>query len=64
MCFVFFLQAFELNLPQFGPYRMDYTRNGRFLLLGGKMGHLAGIDWITKNLLFEINVMETIRDVQ
>ncbi|XP_072015484.1 WD repeat-containing protein 46-like [Amphiura filiformis] len=57
-------KSFELNLPQFGPYHMDFTRNGRFLLLGGKMGHLAGMDWITKNLMFEINVMETIRDVQ
>ncbi|XP_033119213.1 WD repeat-containing protein 46-like isoform X2 [Anneissia japonica] len=55
---------FELKLDQFGPYRLDYTRNGRQLLIGGQKGHLASIDWVTKKLLFEINVMESIREVQ
>ncbi|XP_071948540.1 WD repeat-containing protein 46-like [Antedon mediterranea] len=55
---------FELKLDQFGPYRLDYTRNGRHLVIGGQKGHLASIDWVTKKLLFEINVMETIREVQ
>ena len=26
-------KSFELNLEQFGPYRVDYTRNGRCALL-------------------------------
>ena len=38
-------KAFELNLPQFGPYTIDYTRNGRFVALGGRKGHVAAIDW-------------------
>ncbi|TPX44159.1 hypothetical protein SeMB42_g04090 [Synchytrium endobioticum] len=57
-------KIFDLDLPTLGPYRVDYTRNGRHLLIGGKKGHLATFNWKTGKLGCEIQVQETIRDVK
>jgi U3 small nucleolar RNA-associated protein 7 len=38
-------KGFELKLEGLGPYSADYTRNGRGLLLAGRKGHVATMDW-------------------
>ncbi|KAJ3389790.1 Small subunit (SSU) processome component [Entophlyctis sp. JEL0112] len=57
-------KAFDLKLPEFGPYAVDYTRNGRHLLIGGRKGHVATFDWVQKILGTELHLNETVRDVQ
>lgn len=63
-------KSFELKLDGgkqgvgLGPYRCDYTRNGRHLVIGGRKGHLAAFDWQTGKLSCEIQVRETVRDVK
>ncbi|KAF8773754.1 WD repeat-containing protein 46 [Argiope bruennichi] len=56
-------KLFSLSLTEFGPYKLNYSRDGRHLLLGGYRGHVAAMDWATKRLLCEINVMESIHDI-
>ncbi|KAJ6008462.1 hypothetical protein N7540_012438 [Penicillium herquei] len=57
-------KGFELRLDDFGPYRMDYTRNGRDLLLAGRKGHVATMDWRDGKLGCELNLNETVRDAR
>jgi len=55
-------KMFELKLSDFGPYCMDFTRNGRNLLLAGRKGHIAMLDWQKFSLTHEFHVKEAIRD--
>ena len=57
-------KRFELKLDALGPYQCDYTRNGRELLLGGRKGHVATMDWREGKLGCELQLGETIRDVK
>ncbi|OAA69615.1 small nucleolar ribonucleoprotein complex subunit [Cordyceps fumosorosea ARSEF 2679] len=57
-------KRFELKLDALGPYVFDYSRNGRELLLGGRKGHVATMDWREGQLGCEIQLGETVRDVK
>jgi hypothetical protein len=49
-------KAFDLNLPDLGPYSMAYTRAGRHIVLGGARGHLAVMEWQRGHLTCEVQV--------
>ncbi|KAL2759553.1 hypothetical protein ACRALDRAFT_2038401 [Sodiomyces alcalophilus JCM 7366] len=55
-------KSFDLKLDRLGPYVAEYTRNGRDLLLAGRKGHVATMDWREGKLGCELQLGETIRD--
>lgn len=55
-------KAYDMKLDKFGPYKAHFTANGRHVLLGGRKGHLAVLDWQTARIQSEIYVKETVRD--
>ncbi|KAM4066861.1 hypothetical protein HRG_000875 [Hirsutella rhossiliensis] len=57
-------KRFDLKLDQLGPYICDFTRNGRNLLLAGRKGHVATMDWREGKLGCELQLKETVRDVR
>ncbi|KAK5136008.1 hypothetical protein LTR08_004262 [Meristemomyces frigidus] len=57
-------KGFELKLDGLGPYTADYTRNGRDLLLAGRKGHVATMDWRSGKLGCELQLGETVRDAK
>ncbi|KAM9899770.1 hypothetical protein OXX79_005530 [Metschnikowia pulcherrima] len=56
-------KKFDLKLTELGPYTLDYSRNGRRMLLGGKKGHVASIDWRSGTLDCELFLNETVHAV-
>ncbi|KNH06169.1 hypothetical protein XU18_1744 [Perkinsela sp. CCAP 1560/4] len=50
---------FNLELPVLGPYMCDYSNNGNSLLLGGRKGHIAVMDWKSFQLQSEFQLHET-----
>lgn len=57
-------KKFQLKLPDYGPYQLDFTRNGRDLLIGGRKGHVASMNWRTGKLDCELNLNETVNAVK
>jgi len=56
-------KRFDLSLPGRGGYRASYTRDGRHLLLAGRHGHVASVEWQTGRLRCELELgkEETVR---
>ncbi|KAL2155361.1 hypothetical protein VTH82DRAFT_102 [Thermothelomyces myriococcoides] len=57
-------KKFELKLDALGPYVCEYSRNGRDLILAGRKGHVATMDWREGKLGCELQLGETIRDAR
>ena len=57
-------KRFSLSLPEFGPYAIDYTRNGRHLAIAGRKGHVGTFDWANSALHSELHLNETCRDIK
>lgn len=53
-------KRFDLKLEGLGPYMFDYTRNGKGLLLAGRKGHVATMDWRGGRLGCELQLRETV----
>ncbi|KAG2634732.1 probable U3 small nucleolar RNA-associated protein 7 isoform X2 [Panicum virgatum] len=56
-------KPFDMILPVLGSYTIEYTSNGRYMLVGGRKGHLAMMDMLNMDLIKEFQVRETVRDV-
>lgn len=57
-------KKFELKLNDLGPYVCEYSRNGRDLILAGRKGHVATMDWREGKLGCELQLGETVRDAR
>ena len=55
---------FDLDLPENGPFNIDYTRNGKYLLMGGEKGNISMLDWKEKNLILDFNVESKINEIK
>ncbi|KAL4127848.1 hypothetical protein PRIC2_006845 [Phytophthora ramorum] len=56
-------KIFGLDLPDYGSYRVKYTRSGRNMLLGSQKGHLAMMDALRMKLTCEFQANDLVRDV-
>ena len=52
----------DLQLTKFGPYRLNYSRNGRFKVLSGQKGHVAVMDCLRTSISCELQLEEEVHD--
>ena len=55
---------FDLELPEYGAFNIDYTKNGKYLLMGGEKGNISIMDWKEKNLILDFNVETKINSIK
>ena len=46
-----------------GPYKVNYSRAGRHLAIGGRSGHVAVIDWLKMAPALEFETGEAVHDI-
>ncbi|KAJ4840469.1 hypothetical protein Tsubulata_039817 [Turnera subulata] len=56
-------KQYDIVLPDLGPYTLDFTASGRYMAVAGRKGHLAIVDAKSMNLIKEMQVGETVRDI-
>ncbi|KAJ6901742.1 hypothetical protein NC651_019493 [Populus alba x Populus x berolinensis] len=47
---------YDIVLPDFGPYTLDFTSSGRYMAAAGRKGHLAVVDMKNMSLIKEMQV--------
>jgi U3 small nucleolar RNA-associated protein 7 len=54
----------DLRLTNFGPYRVNYSRNGRHMIFAGSAGHVASMDCHRTSVNMELNLGQDVYDAQ
>ncbi|KAI4998046.1 hypothetical protein ZWY2020_053388 [Hordeum vulgare] len=47
-------KPFDMILPELGPYTLEYTSNGRYMIVGGRKGHIGMMDMLSMDLIKEV----------
>jgi U3 small nucleolar RNA-associated protein 7 len=56
--------SIDLQLHNFGPYNVDYSRNGRYMIFAGRKGHVATFDCLRTTVGTELQLQEDVFDAQ
>ena len=56
-------QIFDLDFD-FGDYSIEYSREGNSLLMSSSLGHVSLMDWKKKELLFEVQLRDRVRQAK